>query len=51
MFASLFTHEKPGIFAFHAYPGLIHRSRTSRNPANRHVRGYKEEGRARPLST
>jgi xylulose-5-phosphate/fructose-6-phosphate phosphoketolase len=44
-FDSLFTCDKPVIFAFHAYPWLIHRlTYRRRNHANLHVRGYKEEG-------
>ncbi|MEK6794181.1 MAG: phosphoketolase family protein [Spirochaetota bacterium] len=44
-FDSLFTKEKPVIFAFHGYPWLIHRLVYKRtNHANFHVRGYKEEG-------
>jgi xylulose-5-phosphate/fructose-6-phosphate phosphoketolase len=44
-FDSLFTADKPVIFAFHAYPWLIHRlTYRRRNHANLHVRGYKEEG-------
>jgi xylulose-5-phosphate/fructose-6-phosphate phosphoketolase len=44
-FDSLFTTDKPIIFAFHAYPWLIHRlTYRRRNHANLHVRGYKEEG-------
>jgi xylulose-5-phosphate/fructose-6-phosphate phosphoketolase len=44
-FDSLFTRNKPIIFAFHAYPWLIHRLTYRRtNHANLHVRGYKEEG-------
>jgi xylulose-5-phosphate/fructose-6-phosphate phosphoketolase len=44
-FDSLFTRDKPVIFAFHAYPWLIHRlTYRRRNHANLHVRGYKEEG-------
>jgi xylulose-5-phosphate/fructose-6-phosphate phosphoketolase len=44
-FDSLFTTDKPIIFAFHAYPWLIHRLTYRRtNHANLHVRGYKEEG-------
>jgi xylulose-5-phosphate/fructose-6-phosphate phosphoketolase len=44
-FDSLFTQDKPIIFAFHAYPWLIHRLTYRRhNHANMHVRGYKEEG-------
>lgn len=44
-FDDIFTKDKPVIFAFHGYPGLIHRltyRRTNHN--NLHVRGYKEEG-------
>jgi xylulose-5-phosphate/fructose-6-phosphate phosphoketolase len=44
-FDSLFTKDKPIIFAYHGYPGLIHRlayRRTNHN--NLHVRGYQEEG-------
>jgi xylulose-5-phosphate/fructose-6-phosphate phosphoketolase len=44
-FDSLFTVDKPIIFAFHAYPWLIHRLTYRRhNHGNLHVRGYKEEG-------
>ncbi len=44
-FDSLFTVNKPVIFAFHAYPWLIHRLTYRRtNHENIHVRGYKEEG-------
>jgi xylulose-5-phosphate/fructose-6-phosphate phosphoketolase len=44
-FDSLFTKDKPIIFAFHAYPWLIHRLTYRRhNHDNMHVRGYKEEG-------
>ncbi len=44
-FDSLFTRDKPIIFAFHAYPWLVHRLTYRRhNHANLHVRGYKEEG-------
>ena len=44
-FDSLFTRDKPVIFAFHAYPWLIHRLTYRRtNHDNIHVRGYKEEG-------
>ncbi len=44
-YVSLFTPDKPVIFAFHGYPWLIHRL-TYRRPCheNLHVRGYKEEG-------
>ena len=44
-FDSIFTANKPVVFAFHGYPWLIHRltyRRTNHN--NLHVRGYKEEG-------
>ncbi|MBC7499089.1 MAG: phosphoketolase family protein [Herminiimonas sp.] len=44
-FDALFTVDKPIIFAFHAYPWLIHRLTYRRtNHGNIHVRGYKEEG-------
>ena len=44
-FDSLFTTNKPVIFAFHGYPWLIHRLTYRRtNHHNLHVRGYKEEG-------
>jgi xylulose-5-phosphate/fructose-6-phosphate phosphoketolase len=44
-FNSLFTRDKPIVFAFHGYPWLIHRLTYRRtNHDNLHVRGYKEEG-------
>ncbi len=44
-FDSLFTIDKPVIFAYHGYPTLIHRLTYRRtNHDNFHVRGYKEEG-------
>ncbi len=44
-FDTLFTIDKPIIFAFHGYPWLIHRLTYRRtNHHNLHVRGYKEEG-------
>ncbi len=44
-FDALFTIDKPVIFAFHAYPSLIHQLTYRRtNHHNIHVRGYKEEG-------
>jgi xylulose-5-phosphate/fructose-6-phosphate phosphoketolase len=44
-FDTLFTKDKPIIFAFHGYPWLIHRLTYRRtNHDNLHVRGYKEEG-------
>jgi xylulose-5-phosphate/fructose-6-phosphate phosphoketolase len=44
-FDSLFTSDKPVVFAYHGYPWLIHRLTYRRsNHHNLHVRGYKEEG-------
>jgi len=44
-FDALFTKDKPVIFAFHGYPGLIHRLTYRRtNHINLHVHGYMEEG-------
>jgi xylulose-5-phosphate/fructose-6-phosphate phosphoketolase len=44
-FDSMFTVDKPVIFAYHGYPWLIHRLTYRRtNHDNLHVRGYKEEG-------
>ena len=44
-FDSLFTTDKPIVFAYHGYPWLIHRLTYRRtNHPNLHVRGYKEEG-------
>ncbi len=44
-FDSMFTTDKPIIFAYHGYPWLIHRLTYRRtNHGNLHVRGYKEEG-------
>jgi xylulose-5-phosphate/fructose-6-phosphate phosphoketolase len=44
-FDTIFTPDKPVIFAYHGYPLLIHRLTYRRtNHANLHVRGYKEEG-------
>ncbi len=44
-FDSLFTADRPVVFAYHGYPGLIHRLTYRRtNHRNIHVRGYKEEG-------
>ena len=45
LFDSLFTTDKPVVFAYHGYPWLIHRLTYRRtNHDNLHVRGYKEEG-------
>jgi len=42
---SLFTVDRPVVFAYHGYPWLIHRLTYRRNGHdNLHVRGYKEEG-------
>jgi xylulose-5-phosphate/fructose-6-phosphate phosphoketolase len=44
-FDSIFTKDKPVIFAYHGYPWLIHRLTYRRhNHDNMHVRGYKEKG-------
>jgi xylulose-5-phosphate/fructose-6-phosphate phosphoketolase len=44
-FDTIFTTDKPIIFAFHGYPWLIHRlTYRHTNHDNLHVRGYKEEG-------
>jgi xylulose-5-phosphate/fructose-6-phosphate phosphoketolase len=44
-FDTIFTTNKPVIFAYHGYPWLIHRLTYRRtNHHNLHVRGYKEEG-------
>jgi xylulose-5-phosphate/fructose-6-phosphate phosphoketolase len=44
-FDTLFTEDRPVIFAYHGYPLLIHRLTYRRtNHRNIHVRGYKEEG-------
>jgi xylulose-5-phosphate/fructose-6-phosphate phosphoketolase len=44
-FDSLFSTDRPIVFAYHGYPWLIHRLTYRRtNHDNLHVRGYKEEG-------
>jgi xylulose-5-phosphate/fructose-6-phosphate phosphoketolase len=44
-FNTLFTTDKPIVFAYHGYPWLIHRLTYRRKGhKNLHVRGYKEEG-------
>ena len=44
-FDSLFTTDRPIVFAYHGYPWLIHRLTYRRaGHGNLHVRGYKEEG-------
>jgi len=43
-FDTIFTTDKPIVFAYHGYPWLIHRLTYRRtNHKNLHVRGYKEE--------
>ncbi|HEU5490665.1 MAG TPA: phosphoketolase family protein [Gaiellaceae bacterium] len=44
-FDSLFTADRPVVFAYHGYPWLIHRLTYRRaGHGHLHVRGYKEEG-------
>jgi xylulose-5-phosphate/fructose-6-phosphate phosphoketolase len=44
-FDTLFTEDRPVIFAFHGYPWLVHRLTYRRsNHAQLHVRGFKERG-------
>src|SRR5436190_6436012 len=44
-FDTLFTADKPIVFAYHGYPWLIHRLTYRRHGhGNLHVRGYMEEG-------
>jgi xylulose-5-phosphate/fructose-6-phosphate phosphoketolase len=44
-FDSLFTRDRPVIFAYHGYPYLIHRLTYNRtNHDGMHVRGFAEEG-------
>jgi xylulose-5-phosphate/fructose-6-phosphate phosphoketolase len=44
-FDTLFTADRPVVFAYHGYPSLIHRlTYRRRNHHNMHVRGYQEEG-------
>jgi xylulose-5-phosphate/fructose-6-phosphate phosphoketolase len=44
-FDSMFTTDKPVVFAYHGYPSLIHRlTYRRRNHDNLHVHGYREEG-------
>jgi xylulose-5-phosphate/fructose-6-phosphate phosphoketolase len=44
-YTSLFTNNRPIVFAFHSYPWLVHRL-TYNRPGQQllHVRGYKEKG-------
>lgn len=41
---SIFTKNRPIIFAFHGYPHLIHQLAYKRTNKNLHVHGYLEEG-------
>ncbi len=41
---SIFTKNKPVIFAFHGYPKLIHELTYTRHNRDMHVYGYHEEG-------
>jgi xylulose-5-phosphate/fructose-6-phosphate phosphoketolase len=44
-FDSMFTTDRPVVFAYHGYPALIHRLTYRRkNHENFHVHGYMEEG-------
>ncbi|HXW32261.1 MAG TPA: hypothetical protein VEJ21_04145 [Acidimicrobiales bacterium] len=44
-FDTVFTIDKPIIFAYHGYPWLVHRLTYRRaGHDNLHVRGYKDEG-------
>jgi xylulose-5-phosphate/fructose-6-phosphate phosphoketolase len=44
-FDSLFTRDRPVIFAFHGYQGIVHKLTYKRtNHDNFHVRGYREQG-------
>ena len=44
-FDTIFTADRPVVFAYHGYPWLIHRLTYRRtNHGGLHVRGYKEEG-------
>jgi xylulose-5-phosphate/fructose-6-phosphate phosphoketolase len=44
-FDTIFTKDRPVIFAFHGYPALVHRLTYRRtNHDNLHVHGYREEG-------
>jgi xylulose-5-phosphate/fructose-6-phosphate phosphoketolase len=45
VFDTVFTEDRPVIFAFHGYPWLVHRlTYRRRNHHQLHVRGYKERG-------
>jgi xylulose-5-phosphate/fructose-6-phosphate phosphoketolase len=45
VFDSLFTRDRPVVFAFHGYPWLVHRMLHGRTNTERfHVHGFNEEG-------
>ena len=48
---SLFTTDKPIIFAFHGYASLVHGLTYRRANRRLHVRGYRRKARSPPLST
>jgi xylulose-5-phosphate/fructose-6-phosphate phosphoketolase len=44
-FDEMFTTDRPVIFAFHGYPGIVHKlTYKRRNHDNIHVHGFEEEG-------
>jgi xylulose-5-phosphate/fructose-6-phosphate phosphoketolase len=44
-FDEMFTTDRPVIFAFHGYPGIVHKlTYNRRNHDNFHVHGFEEEG-------
>ena len=43
-FDALFTRDRPVIFGFHGYPGLVHQLTYHRANRKLHVHGYLEEG-------
>ena len=43
-FDALFTRDRPVIFAFHGYPGLVHQLTHHRANRALYVNGYREEG-------
>ncbi|MGC4028649.1 MAG: phosphoketolase family protein [Steroidobacteraceae bacterium] len=44
-FVEMFTAQRPVVFAFHGYPGVVHDLLHGRDAHERfHVRGYQEEG-------
>ncbi len=43
-FDAMFTRDRPVIFGFHGYPGLVHQLTYHRANRQLHVHGYREEG-------